>query len=269
MGRFQVGRPVTLSHTFIDDESALTPESVTVTVTRAGASAPATTGTAGPTDDVYQFSAGLLPQGVYVVRWDGGATAVDTEYIEVTGGALFTVPELRGTDEALTLQRYPTDEVKLARLIVEGEFERITGRSFTPRTLYVAASGLPECGELLPLRDIASMTVLGDSPGALEFDRIEAFAWSPELPSGTTGVEIDYGFRSVPDSIKRAGLTYARWLLLEDRSGIPDRATSFQPEVGGTYTLATPGRGGAETGIPTVDAVLTGYRFDVIESVSL
>lgn len=267
MSRYLSGRAVSLAHTFYDDETALHPDAVTVTVTRAGASTSAASGTATRDEDVYTFSPGALPEGVYTVRWDGGVTAVDTETIEVTGAILFTVPELRKSDPDLSPARYPVDEVKLARMIVESEFQRITGRSFVPRTAFLSASEVPGCGELLPFLDVASVTVLGPSAAPLEVERIGPFAFMPELPADATGVEVSYGFRDVPYGVKRAALLFARFLLLEERSSIPDRATSFQPAEGGTYVLSTPGRGGAETGIPTVDAVLDGYRLRIIDSV--
>ncbi|MER7445050.1 hypothetical protein [Micromonospora avicenniae] len=191
------------------------------------------------------------------------------ETVEVVGGYVFTIPDLRASDVDLTADRYPVAEVRLARDVVEAEFQRITGRSFTPRTAFLSVSDIPGWGELLPFADVASVTVLGASPGPLTVERVGHFAYVPELPDGTTGIEVDYGWRVTPPGVNRAAKIYARWLLMEDRSGIPDRATSFQPADGGTYTLATPGRAGYETGIPAVDAVLDGYRFKVIESVML
>ncbi|WP_200209113.1 hypothetical protein [Micromonospora coerulea] len=269
MGRFLSGRVVNLAHTFLDDETALTPAAVTVTITRAGATSSTATGTATKTGSVYTYSPGMLTPGVYTVRWDGGATAVDVETVEVVGGYVFTIPELRASDEDLTVARYPAAEVRLTREVVEAEFQRITGRSFTPRTAFLSLSELPECGDPLPFLDVASVTTTGGTAASLAFERVGPLAFMPELPDGATGIEVVYGFQSVPTGISRAAKLYARWLLLEERSSIPDRATSFQPADGGTYTLATPGRAGSETGIPTVDAVLDGFRFKLIEGVSL
>ncbi|GAB3847270.1 hypothetical protein GCM10029963_28420 [Micromonospora andamanensis] len=267
MARYLSGRSVRLTHTFLDDEETLTPVSVTVTVTRAGGTVSTADGEATGDAGVYTFDAGQLAPGAYTVRWDGGAVAVDITIVEVVGGFLFTVPQLRASDEDLTAQRFPADEVRLCREVVEAEFQRITGRSFTPRTAFLAASDFPECGELLPFRDVASVAALGASPGPLTVETVGPYAFMPEVPDGTTGLEVVYGFPAVPAGVKRAALLYARWLLLEERSSIPDRATSFQPAEGGTYTLSTPGRAGAETGLPTVDAVLEGYRYRIAESV--
>lgn len=251
----------------MDGDDVLSPSAVTVTVTRAGSTDPIVEGPAVPDGDGWVLAAGLLPMGLYAVRWDGGSTAVDVTGAEVVGGRLFGVQELRAADPELTAERFPAGVVETVRTIVEAEFERITGRSFVRRLGYFPVGELPECGHLLPVRDVAEVTALGAEPGPVAVERAGAYAYRPELPDGTTGVEILHGLPHVPDGIKRAGLLFARWLLLEDRSGIPDRATSFQPADGGTYSLSTPGRGGAETGLPAVDAVLAGYRHRVIESV--
>ncbi|MFJ5542425.1 hypothetical protein [Micromonospora chalcea] len=271
MARYLAGRAVNLTHTFLDDETALTPETVTVTVTRAGATTATTTGAATRAGDVYTYSAGMLAEGVYLVRWDGGATAVDLVPVEVTGGPLFTITELRDSDDELTAQRFGTAQVRNVRDVVESEFQRITGRSFTPRTAFLAAADTPSPGGLLPFYDVRSVAVVGgvDAGSVLPVDRLGQFAYAPEIPADATGVEVAYGFTTTPPGIRRVGMLYARWLLMAERSGIPDRATSFQPADGGTYTLSTPGRAGAETGIPDVDAVLKGYRPDIINSVGV
>lgn len=265
--RYLVGRPVALRHVFVDGDDVLSPPAVTVTVTRAGSTDPTIDGPAAPDGDGWTLAAGLLPMGLYAVRWDGGSTAVDMTSVEVVGGRLFGVPELRAADPELTVERHPADVVEAVRTTVEAEFERITGRSFVRRLLYIPVVELPECGHLLPVRDVAEVTALGVEPEAVTVERFGAYAYVPELPPETTGVEILYGLPAVPAGIKRAGLLFARWLLLEDRSGIPDRATSYQPAEGGTYSLATPGRAGAETGLPVVDAVLAGYQHRIVESV--
>jgi len=38
--------------------------------------------------------------------------------------------------------------------------------------------------------------------------------------------------------------------------GVPDRASTFTSDVGGTYSLLVAGRGGSITGIPDVDVAL-------------
>lgn len=80
-------------------------------------------------------------------------------------------------------------------------------------------------------------------------------------------VAFEYGFPSVPEDVKRAGLLRLRSLLTAERSGIPDRATAFVSAEGGNFTLATPGRNGYETGIPEVDATLGRYKYRIFYDV--
>lgn len=277
MGRYLAGRAVTLSHTFLDDETLLSPSSVAVTVTRVGATTPAAQGDAVPNGDAFEFAAGLLPEGVYAVRWDGGI-AVDTDQFEVVGGYLFSIPEARESDEALTADRYAAEEIRHYREVVEDEFERIAGRSFVPRTKHIPVGDVPGCGDFLPLLDVRTITVVGGTSDGveLEFERVGPFAVMPELPADeatgvvdATGIDVAYGFVRAPEDVRRVGMVRLRYLLAAERSGIPDRATTFQPAEGGTYTLATPGRGESRTGIPEVDAVLNDYRLPIIRSVTI
>ncbi|MGR6999940.1 hypothetical protein ACU686_20660 [Yinghuangia aomiensis] len=68
-------------------------------------------------------------------------------------------------------------------------------------------------------------------------------------------VDYTYGFPELPADARRAALLRIRDVLLSRDNAIPDRATSFQITDGGSYTLATAGRAGYETGLPEVDAV--------------
>ncbi|MEV6638102.1 hypothetical protein AB0M54_46005 [Actinoplanes sp. NPDC051470] len=267
--RFLSGREAVLKHIFeTDDEAPLTPVAVTVTVTREGRTTAATSGTAIRNGDVYTFAAGSLPLGVYTVRWDGGTAAVDTSWFEVVGGHLFTVAEVRAYDADLSADRFPTSAVVRLRDYIAGEFESITGRSFVTRCRRIPVELDGSCSPL-PLVDVQA-TTFEDSAGqtvyAVSVEPVGPFTLAEG--EGSYTAELTYGFRSVPDDVKRAALLRIRTLLFAERSGIPDRATSFQPAEGGTYTLATPGVRGSETGIPDVDAVLGRYGFDVLDDLA-
>lgn len=282
MARYLTGRAVNLSHSFHDDETEtdLTPASVTVTVTAVGASVATVTGPATKTGAVYTFTAGALPEGIYAVLWNGGATATDTEWIEVAGGRLFSVPYVRAKDADLTAQRFPAEDVTQKRETVESEFERITGRSFIPVTRRIRVELDGSDSKVLPVRDVRALVALsGPIPArpasptvavdvsTLDVDPDGILSGLCLLPTGVYVATVAYGFTTPPADIKRAGLIRIRSLLMEVTSGIPDRATSFQPGDGGTYTLSTPGRGGSRTGIPDVDATLADYTYDIVNSI--
>jgi hypothetical protein len=67
-------------------------------------------------------------------------------------------------------------------------------------------------------------------------------------------VAYEHGFERCPPEIKRAALTRLRHRLNFNKTGIPDRATSFAIAEGGTFSLSSAGP--LATGIPEVDAVL-------------
>lgn len=264
--RFQAGRPVKLTHTFLEDDDPITPTSVTVTVVADGGTAPVASGAATSAQGVFTFSAGLLPEGVYTATFDGGAVAKDTVTFEVTGGVVFTNPELRGTDADWAATRYPAAKVRAAREATEVEFERITGRSFTPRTRRFTVQTDPDGSVFLPCMDVLSVSTQ-DGTGQT-FNRYGYFAEVEGLqPCTVYTLTVRYGFTDVPQDVKTAAVTRAKYFLTEERSGVPDRATSFQPDQGGTYTLATAGRAGFETGIPDVDKVLKDYTPEIVQSV--
>lgn len=193
---------------------------------------------------------------------DTGETVTQTRYVEFVGTHLFTLAELRASDEAIAdTARYTDDYLAGIRDSVDDEFTRICNRALT-------VHGYEETVNLFDGRFYL-----------LEFDPIEVYsaqvdgtAIDPTTlslePTGEgtysgTGDSLTiyyaYGLRSVPNDIKRAAIIRARGLAYSVDSGIPDRATSFQMGEGGFFSLATAGKNGSETGIPDVDAILRRY----------
>lgn len=259
--RFSVGRSAALAHTFEDEYGDIvSPSSVTVAVTKYGTAV--VSGSATADGDGWKFNAGSLAQGVYQVTWTA-AGYVDSETFEVVGRHLFTVRELRAFDEELQDEsRFTAEKILRYRDVVTDDFESITGRSFIPRTVRVPWSG----SALLPRMDVAAATLYdGALWDTLELDDDPPFGYISDVYNvdGDT-LELDYGFRTPPLAVKEQAMNYCRWMLHKERSGIPDRATSFQPVEGGSYVLATPGQGRWKTGIPDVDRVLGDYTFNII-----
>lgn len=272
--RFLTGRPIELAHQFEqDDETNLTPAGVTVTITDtlgATVSTGAATGVAGTWE--YAVS-GFLGEGLYSVEWDGGATAVDVTNFEVVGAHLFSIAYARASDADLAdAVEFPAGDIVDKREIVERDFERITGRSFTPRTVRITVEhdGLAEY--LIPTqRDVRSVANVRDSAGdpvaglAVDGDG-HVTGWS-SLAADTYSLDIAYGLTSVPSDVRRAGVVYLRALLAESNSAIPEHTTSYQPADGSTYTLGGASDVTDRTGIPSVDRVLAGHRERIIHSI--
>lgn len=280
--RVLVSFPATLLASYVVDETAFDAGAVTVTVTNSA-------GTVVSTGSATMVSAGqysyALPAqsvlGPLTAVWAGAATV--TTYPEIVGAPLFSLADLRVSDPSFADQsKWPTGLLAAARDAVTDEFARITGRSFIPRgnsfTAPINATGRL----LLPDVDVQSIvsasldgttidvsTLTADPVGVVEgvptpVVSVWASVWSGALDSlvsspGIFTVTYVYGFRQVPADVYRAAIQRGRYLLSSVNSGIPDRATSFQAVEGGTFTLATPGAGPWQTGIPDVDAVLARY----------
>ncbi len=271
--RFLSGRAAKLRHTFLDDEDVMAVPAASVTV-RDASGATVYTGSATSSGDEWTASAPVLPPGVYTVAWVAEGLALDQTSFEVVGGFLFTIPEARASDMDLADKaRFPAGEVRHYREVVEAEFERITARSFIPRTTRVEVEADGTRTLYLGFFDVAAIAAVDGPSGSLDVtgwtvDPLGFLKAPYDLPDGDRyTVTFTYGFALAPDDVKRAGLIRLRSLLTAERSGIPDRATSFVAAEGGNFTLATPGRGGSETGIPEVDATLKRYRFEVFYDV--
>lgn len=204
--------------------------------------------------------------GVYALDLTGtldtGETVTQTRYLNFVGTHLFTLPELRASDEALAdTSRFTDDYLTGIRDSVDDEFYMICDRQFT-------LSGRVE-----------DVTLFGGTFYLLEFDvqhvysaKVDGVDIDPSTlsidPEGVgtytgTGslltVYYSYGFPTVPNDVRRAAIMRAQSLAYSRDSGIPDRATSFQMGEGGFFSLATAGKNGSETGIPDVDAILRRY----------
>lgn len=279
--RIRAGSAATLTATFVgdDEETPLVAASATVTVTDdTGAVAITARAAAGPdANNAWTFNttvADALPLGQYIATWTANTGVTAVTRFEVVGGFIFTVAEVRAMSADLADKtRFPADSIKKLRDAIEAEFERIAGRSFTPRARWFpvepddTASVLAECADISAIlkaqvdglaADITTWRVGPDSliysPTALSSDSV-------------VSVKLSYGFAIVPDDIKRVAVLRLRSLFASPNSGIPERATHVVSPDGGQFVLATPGMGRWKTGIPEVDAVLSGYSFDVLSSV--
>ncbi len=280
MERVLAGVTATLQVTFYGDETAVNADgAVTVTITRPDGTALVTNAaTTKPpsTTGIYQYATSRPTVDILKAVWTGtfsGQVQSLTTYIEFVGGYIFALGEGRASDASLAdTVKYPTTKLRDRRDEVEADFAKITGRSFTPRFGRVALDGDASAWLMLPqygVTNLLSITVDGVAltapelalctvslPGVLFRDS----GWSEG--SQNVIVEYQYGDPYPPDDIRREALIYFRTLLHAPHSGTPDRATSFIAENGGQFTLATPGRAGFETGVPSVDAVLERHTVD-------
>lgn len=280
--RVLVAFPATLTASFVIDETPVDAGAVAVTVTDPTGSVVST----GPATQVstgeYSYALPAQPTlGPLTATWVGSASVMT--YPEVVGGQLINLADLRASDKQFADSgRWPTALLAAARDEVTAEFARITGRSFILRGGRFTAD-LDQSGSVLladtDIVSIDSATINGTAvdvttltphrTGLLEGLPLPVNPWLSQFWDGTISsylpgpavlaVRYTYGFPVVPEDVYRAAILRARWVLASSSSGIPDRATSFTAETGGTFNLATPGIGPWQTGIPDVDAVLTRY----------
>jgi hypothetical protein len=285
--------PATLSHTFVVGETVTDPTGQTATVaivdangTTVVASTAATRTSAG----VFTYALAGQPQlARYTANWTGtfsGSAMAETDYVEIAGGFFFNLADARASDSSLAdATKYPLAALTTARQEVEDECEQICDRAFVPRyrravldgsgtadlllTDYAwavdgrsagdvrtirAASVAPQVGQTfvaLTSTQLAALTVTAD--GVLK--RVDGNIWTEGVQNVI--VEYEYGWDGPPSDLVRAALTRLRTRLNWNRSGVPDRASSFTAVDGGTYRLDLPGA--FKTGIPEVDAVYGRY----------
>lgn len=280
----------TLEHTFYIDETA-TDSSTTVTYAvvdangTSVASGNATSGGVGT--GLYSFTLASQPtvkRGT--VTWSatiGGAATSEVDYFEVVGGFFFGLKQARGSDSSLSsTSTYPTADIKARRLEVEVECETICDRAFVPRYERVVLDGSGTSTLLLrmsdPVRSVADVRSIRAVSMAPEVDEtfvvftaaeLAALAWTTDgqirrtdgnvFTEGSRNVvvEFEYGLDAPPAELVTASLTRLRSRLNINKSGTPDRASSFTVVEGGTFRLDMPGA--YKTGLPEVDAVYGRY----------
>lgn len=276
------GVSATLSWQNVDgDGTAAAPAgTVTVGVTKADGSMLVAAGTAtsgtGSDPRTYALSAANnLALDLLTVTWtDGGDSSTHTTYVEVVGGYYFSVAEARASDQSLTNTATYTDAAIIAaRREVEEEFERICGVAFVPRynrqTIVSPQPLLLEHGKVRTLRSVRDYSTATAYSTVAASDLAELVG-SPSLRSlaGYTFsgprlvVEYEHGYDRPPAEVKRAALQRLRYRLNMAKSAIPDRATSFSIDQGGTYRLDT--ADASSTGQPDIDAVLDRYAERVL-----
>lgn len=210
-----------------------------------------------------------------------------TDTIELVGGYLFEIADLRAQDRAFTdVTKFPTDALRQIRTWVEDVIEgpRAAQIAFVPRGRRVKLDGnspdytrgwLPMMyGQdyrtlLAPdyaVRKIHSGSVNGNAFTQTDIDEIgisdnqlwrsSGVHW-PAWPFGHQNVELHYehGLDRPPGAITRAALILAREYLI--KSDLPGRATATS--IGDQmFRLTIAGRDGL-TGIPDVDAAIKNH----------
>lgn len=282
--------PETLSHTWYVGETATDPTGTpTCAVVDANgttvSSGNATTVGGGTGRTTFALSAqSTLKRGT--VTWTavvGGNTLIETDQFEIVGGFYFTAAEGRASDSSLSsTSTYPTADIVAKRLEVEQECETICDRSFVPRYDRVVLDGSGLSVLILkhsdPFRSVADVRTIRRISVAPDVDETFVDFSASELAGvavladgsiiRTDGniftlgrdnviVELEYGLDAPPADLVTAAKTRLRSRLNLNKSAIPDRASSYTVDGGGTFRIELPGP--YKTGIPDIDAVYARY----------
>ncbi len=211
----------------------------------------------------------------YSFTWTGTKAAVTvtwTDIVELVGGYLFEISDLRKADRAfLDTDKYPTDVLKQIRNWVEDviEGERAADVAFVPRARRVVVNGSAvydratgAFGLYVPDYVVTRLYSASVNGSALTNTQVSAIVcdddtlWSKDTtwPAGNKNVSLHYvhGYNLVPGAITRAALLLAREYLV--KSDLPSRAsaTSIGDQI---FRLTIAGRDGI-TGLPDVDAAI-------------
>lgn len=208
----------------------------------------------------------------YTVTWTlPDATTRTTEFMLV-GTFLFAVRELQDLDPVLADEAaFPVAKLIEARENAEQRFEEVANVSFTLRGSRLLLSGNGRTDSrgdghittgLQQLQAVRACSIWDVAMGSTELQALVAqkhgtvTRLSASWPFGTGNVKMlcEHGFLAVPEPVRRAGLLYARTVLLRSALEQSDRATAVFTDIGG-YRLTLAGRDGP-TGLPEVDAVL-------------
>lgn len=281
----------TITHVWTVGETATDPAAATYGVVDANGTtvvAPGTVATIpGGSTGLTTFSlAAQTSTRLLTVTWSAtvsGVARVETDTVEVVSGFYFSLAEGRASDTSLaSAGTYSTAALTLARDEVEVECEAICDRAFLPRYARVVLAGTGTMDLLLahpdPSRSVSDVRAIRRIAVAPAVDEtfvdltVGQLAAVAVLPDGTLRrtdgatftegsdnvvVEYEYGLSEPPVDLRRASLVRLRSRLNIHRSGIPDRASSFTIDGGGTYRIELPGPW--KTGIPEVDGPYSRY----------
>jgi hypothetical protein len=266
--------PATISETWYQGDTITDPGSVTVTVkndagtTVASGSASGT----GAAPRTFALTAGnTATLDTLTVTWVSASAGTLTTTVEVVGGFLFTLNDLR----ALAGATPSNDTLSRTRTRIEQAIERRVGFSSVPRYSRKSFGGRPAWPlRLKPyIRTVRAVSTAGTDlapadVATLPFDEngflhngYAGYAYSYWVdgewrvsPYGPIVVRYEHGLDVPTEELSAAALDWARFTLTQDQS-VDSRAERLITDDG---TLIF---GSGMTGLPSVDRVLDSYRF--------
>jgi hypothetical protein len=283
--RIQQATPGTLSQQWYEDGAAVDAGTVTIGITHAdgtvlvAAGTPtAGTGTNPRTYNLTTTHTALVDR--LTVTWTSTTKGVQVSIVEVAGGALFSISDLRASLSLPNTTTTTTADLIEMRTTVEQAIEQACGCAFVPRYFEETFNGegglavftyAPLVGNVpnttIPfVTQVRSASIGGVAVTAADvLPDVAGFYYATTWPTGYRNIVIRYttGAQSVPAEISRAALLLAKMWLSGRTNPIDDRAVTFSTTDGGSYSLAVPGRNGSVFGQPDIDAVVQRYSMAV------
>jgi hypothetical protein len=208
----------------------------------------------------------LTALDVYSLTWTGTTAAGQMAWpaaLEVAGGYLFEVAELRASDASLSdVAKYSSAAVRAARTAAEQRFEAVANLAYVPRGARVVLIGNGQQRIRVPhnaVRRVISATVAGAALTASDLAALTPREWGAiDRPAGflwDDGAVIElyyeHGLDYPPEPVRQAVMLLAKDYLV--RKTLGSRATAESTDIG-TFRLSIADKTGS-TGIPEVDAV--------------
>lgn len=273
MERILLNTPATITATFYVDglPTDPTPQTVTLSVNRAdGTNITNGVVTTRLGAGLYSYPLTTVQTGTLdelTATWTSTNLGTLTTSVEVVGGYLFTIAQLRAfsNNAFADTTKYPTAELVRVRTDVEIALERELGYALVPRYERATVTAQSRYLQLKPFtRTIRSLSSAGTvvDTSVLPLSETGYLAGTYTWP---VVVGYEHGLDANSDTtrrMQRAGLMLAKSWLQD--SPVDDRASTFSSVDGGTYGLVVPGRGGSTFGVPDVDVAVERERFVAI-----
>jgi hypothetical protein len=253
--------------TYYEDGVVVDPGTVTVGITREDgtvlvAAGTATGGTGAAARTFALTTTHMTSLDLLKLSWTSATKGTLVTYIEVVGGFLATVAEIRAESPLSNATTYPTASILTARTTAEQALEDACGVAFVPRYARETRNGNGST-DLLPNhpKPISVTTLTLD--GTTETDAVvdtERGTFYRESGWGTTrqGVVVKYahGYQFPPANCSKVIAKLTKWLLVD--SPLNDRATNIVSDEG-TQFLITAGVRNAVFSIPDANSFIAEY----------
>ena len=266
MERIILGRSATLTHTF----SATVTGTPTVALTRRSDGTVVTTGAVTGSSPTFGYTipaSSNIQLDTYDEVWtatQGGAPQSYADTVEVTGGALFTIADMRVLLPNATT--FPDAMIADMRTLVEQAMEQVAEVAFVPRWERETINGDGSHHLVLRwsrVREIKAVTINGvavtpvsDVVALREGVAYYQYGWT--FGFGNVRVTYEHGYDNPPWRIAQAALQEAKYRLTAANSPTDARTITATYE-GGTTILQQPGRGGMHFFLPETDEAVNQY----------